>query len=278
MTETIAMIHHRETGSSTTKRPRFPIVRQSALALATAAVMAAGPASASRVFFDDFNSEAGGETAIFQTTLANFDVFGYIDIIAPDNPFGYLVDSTVIDIGGGLTGGAILTREWYRWEAGDTVTISFEISGNQLRPLNPDIPYMELQFLVEPDEYGSKFVDVERLWMTGWYESDSEEWWSDEWGTLRLGDYYFMYGTELAGDFPWTRQTLNFTPLLGGSVKFLFGTLSGGGYGPLIDNFAIDIVPASGVVPEPATWAMLIAGFGMVGMVSRQRRRRLPAG
>ncbi len=27
-----------------------------------------------------------------------------------------------------------------------------------------------------------------------------------------------------------------------------------------------------GVVPEPASWAMLIAGFGLVGAVSRRRR------
>jgi hypothetical protein len=31
---------------------------------------------------------------------------------------------------------------------------------------------------------------------------------------------------------------------------------------------------AANVVPEPATWAMLIAGFGMAGAASRSRRRR----
>lgn len=30
--------------------------------------------------------------------------------------------------------------------------------------------------------------------------------------------------------------------------------------------------PGGGTVPEPATWAMLISGFGMVGLASRRRR------
>lgn len=31
--------------------------------------------------------------------------------------------------------------------------------------------------------------------------------------------------------------------------------------------------PGGGVIPEPATWAMMILGFGMVGFASRRRRR-----
>jgi hypothetical protein len=238
-------------------------------AAAGLAVLLAGPAAAKRVFFDDFDSEANGKTAIFQTTLSNFEVAGYIDIIAPDNRLGYAVDSSVIDIGGGLTGGAIRNKDWYRWEAGDTVSVSFLISGNQLRPDIPDIPYFELQFLVEGDENGYKWVDVERFWADGWLVSD--------FGPERLGDYYFMYGTELAGNQPWVRQTLNFIPLKGGSVRFLLGTLTGGGYGPLIDDFAIDITPAAAAIPEPECWAMLIIGFGAVG-IGLRRRRDMTAG
>ncbi len=36
-------------------------------------------------------------------------------------------------------------------------------------------------------------------------------------------------------------------------------------------------VPPTGGVPEPASWAMLIAGFGLVGAVLRRRRLVMPA-
>jgi uncharacterized protein YraI len=36
--------------------------------------------------------------------------------------------------------------------------------------------------------------------------------------------------------------------------------------------FEIDDITAAGAVPEPATWAMLIAGFGLVGAAMRRQR------
>ncbi|QMW23012.1 PEP-CTERM sorting domain-containing protein [Sandaracinobacteroides saxicola] len=37
------------------------------------------------------------------------------------------------------------------------------------------------------------------------------------------------------------------------------------------NSFEFDNIAAAGAVPEPATWAMLIAGFGLVGMAARRR-------
>ncbi|MGI4875962.1 MAG: PEPxxWA-CTERM sorting domain-containing protein, partial [Janthinobacterium lividum] len=59
-----------------------------------------------------------------------------------------------------------------------------------------------------------------------------------------------------------------------------FGNSSGG-----IDNFAFDdfsigsaaqVVPVPGV-PEPTSWALMIAGFGAVGAAARRRRVALTA-
>jgi hypothetical protein len=42
-----------------------------------------------------------------------------------------------------------------------------------------------------------------------------------------------------------------------------------------LDNFVIDQAPAVGGIPEPAIWALLIAGFGLTG-ASMRRRRTIP--
>lgn len=44
-------------------------------------------------------------------------------------------------------------------------------------------------------------------------------------------------------------------------------SLTAGVYGPVIDNVTVS------VIPEASTWAMLVAGFGLVGLASRRRNR-----
>ncbi len=53
----------------------------------------------------------------------------------------------------------------------------------------------------------------------------------------------------------------------GTSMNIAFQSLVRDQYGPVLDNVSIS------VVPEAATWAMLIAGFGMVGVATRRRRQ-----
>ncbi|HPU15356.1 MAG TPA: PEPxxWA-CTERM sorting domain-containing protein, partial [Polymorphobacter sp.] len=51
------------------------------------------------------------------------------------------------------------------------------------------------------------------------------------------------------------------------------GNIEGGGdiYGFMDGDFTWSIAAAG--IPEPASWAMLIAGFGMVGGALRSQRR-----
>lgn len=42
-----------------------------------------------------------------------------------------------------------------------------------------------------------------------------------------------------------------------------------------IDNFALRAVDPTGAVPEPATWALMIGGFGLAGSTLRRRRAAL---
>ena len=74
-----------------------------------------------------------------------------------------------------------------------------------------------------------------------------------------------------------------FLPVNGNGGAQFFGAVSGIAFTKVLaiqtnnagvaDAFGIDDISFnSGVVPEPATWSMLIAGFGLVGFAARRRR------
>lgn len=65
----------------------------------------------------------------------------------------------------------------------------------------------------------------------------------------------------LVNDWGWFDRYL-FTTRVGGDVKF------GGDFG---QGYRLDSVSAD-AVPEPDSWAMLIAGFGLIGAAARRRR------
>lgn len=71
---------------------------------------------------------------------------------------------------------------------------------------------------------------------------------------------------------PATNRRVNF---IAGAGEVITGLrLRSTGIAFEFDNFAATAVldPGGGAVPEPATWAMLIAGFGLVGASARRRR------
>jgi hypothetical protein len=75
---------------------------------------------------------------------------------------------------------------------------------------------------------------------------------------------------------PSTNRRVNF---IAGPGEIITGLkLTSTGVAFEFDSFAAEgIDPGGGAVPEPASWAMLIAGFGLVGAVSRRRRVSLAA-
>ena len=64
------------------------------------------------------------------------------------------------------------------------------------------------------------------------------------------------------------------TPALGGlSTRYvLYSVLAAQGVNPGLSNISFEGRLAGGAVPEPSAWAMLLAGFGMVGFAARRRR------
>lgn len=96
---------------------------------------------------------------------------------------------------------------------------------------------------------------------------------ADQTGATAVGT--LGYGTGSFGD---STYLLSFAlPTLTTSVTFIGATnedLGNENYG--IDNVVVTGMAAAviGAVPEPASWLMLITGFGMIGAGLRSRRRR----
>lgn len=106
---------------------------------------------------------------------------------------------------------------------------------------------------------------------------------SFDFASAAYGNYAAASSLTLTGTLMDNSQvTQTFMPIAGGfqtfTVSSLFSNLkfvefdaSGFRNRSAYDNF--DVADASGAVPEPATWAMMLLGFGMVGGAARYRRR-----
>ena len=67
----------------------------------------------------------------------------------------------------------------------------------------------------------------------------------------------------------WTTFTYSFTAT-SASTTLNFASAENSAYGPALDNVSVS------AVPEPATWAMMIVGFGAAGAMVRNRRKLIP--
>ena len=89
-------------------------------------------------------------------------------------------------------------------------------------------------------------------------------------------DQVFFIGDGLTGTGAGQIQQF-FVPT--GATRLVLGTVDAYGYdgppGAYFDNsgfFSVNVGAPAGGVPEPATWMMLIGGFGLVGGMMRRRR------
>ena len=86
-----------------------------------------------------------------------------------------------------------------------------------------------------------------------------------------LTSYDFSFNTTgfSKTNMGWTLEQFSFTNPISGNIQLQFvGTNDNTPYGAVIGGISI------AAVPEPATWAMLILGFGGIGMMLRGNRRR----
>lgn len=92
-------------------------------------------------------------------------------------------------------------------------------------------------------------------------------------GGVPYMDSYTRTAANTAENMLWQTYTYTFTAT--GEVQDIqFRSLENNASGIALDNVSISLVPS--IVPEPAAWVLLIAGFGMVGVALRGRRAGKP--
>ena len=92
-------------------------------------------------------------------------------------------------------------------------------------------------------------------------------------GSLPQITTYIVDATNSTSNMNWQPYSYTFTAFATSST-LTFASVEYNPYGPALDNVSILESGGSGqTVPEPATWALMLAGFGGVGIMARRRRR-----
>lgn len=91
-------------------------------------------------------------------------------------------------------------------------------------------------------------------------------------GSLPEVKLYEVTAANSRENMNWQTYTYTFTAFASTST-LTFASADYSPYGPALDNVSIleDGGGAGSTVPEPSTWAMLIIGFGLVGVSARKR-------
>jgi hypothetical protein len=227
------------------------------LAIAAAASFAlTTSAQATIVLQDNFDGENGGATALNYTGFTNWisNGAGGVDLVAmPD--FGLTCaggSGSCVDLDGSAGPGRIETARSYAFNAGDRVLLTFDISGSQ-RGNDSDIWRAGFSFVNPTDILGFGYNVAGTDIFTP---------------QLRLGTTRIFLVPTLTPDAPFANRNIYFTAAESGALNVFFGDRGSDGIGPILDNVVLDI---SAAVPEPASWAMLIAGFALVGGAMRWR-------
>jgi len=76
---------------------------------------------------------------------------------------------------------------------------------------------------------------------------------------------------SLTSSAAWATYSLTFAPTTSGNYTLSFHNRGGDNVGAVLDNVNVSVAAA---VPEPESYAMLLAGLGLMGVAARRRNKR----
>ena len=225
-----------------------------------AGVLAAGAsqAGAAVIFSDNFDSDAVKSTGWFanQTTLNNFSVSGgTVDVYGVGNLHGLTGTGNFIDLDGSSGhGGVLQSLQDFSFKAGDLMTADFDVGGSERE--GTDGLFGGFAF--------SNNASVADVTTSGFSSFQTPE------TTQQLLGF-----AQVASTAAFQHFQISFRAITDGSFSLLVGTDSNDNIGPLLDSVTLTdglaLAPVA-LVPEPASWALMMVGFGGVGAILRRRR------
>ena len=226
------------------------------------------PVRAEVLFLNNFDGENGGASA------AGFN--GFSGLKAPYGPVNLVASGTSGITCHGGTGscvelfgksgraGTVESSNSWSFSAGDTINLSFAMSGNQ-RNRYADFWFAALDFGGLPvnvshwgtdSPYGKSDFGADTIWQVN-------------------------VAVSARGSDPFHPTSLYFTAKDAGVFSFFIGGYWDPSGGVIVDDIRLERTaaappptPITGV-PEPASWALLLAGLGLVGATLRRRRLAL---
>ncbi len=208
---------------------------------------------------------------------------GYVEHFAPGSVFGTIGDLTgnairfsfiydTNDAAQPLGVGGVFDDQLGQWAYDATKAVTIGAVTHDFLPLQPVFTFIALTATLgvtdgTPDGLSGNFTGF-----TGWGDVYSNFYTSGLSFGATLPSSFFATDAVLPGNLPGPGFGLAGSGASGtGSFSFVrqtcFLTCS---YKAAVGNFALTAI-TFGAVPEPASWALMIVGFGLVG--ARQRRR-----
>jgi hypothetical protein len=253
-----------------------------AAAMAACVLLAgAAPATAKQLWYGTFNGAYGGQTV--ENIGGPDQEVGKFLVIGSGHANIYKSGEGGVNCGAGftsclsleasdLTSGTITTLDLansmsgsqFRVRNGDAVTVSFELSGNQ-RSTNPaTIDRFAAGLFYDPQ------VDLTAVTKFGP--------WSNITVNPPLGNGFMFGNVPIAAGTGF--QAYGFSFVAPQDMNFAFQIHGGAfgppvpndGLGPILRSVTVDVLSAA---PEPASWALMLMGFGGLGGALRRRRTAL---
>ena len=146
-----------------------------------------------------------------------------------------------------------------------TNTITFSTVDRTFFAFNPDA--VATTGSVEVDSFGAPFYDPPQ----------PTSFFTDRGGSVGPdgdGGQYRSFPTAAVIPYSLSESIVAFRFDLGQGFQYGYADIAG----PILHGFRYETTPGASVaiaaIPEPASWTMMIAGFGLVGAAARSTRRR----